>query len=65
MNKDLVCLKEETKCNKIRKQYKNDWLWNIIKENIKQHNPNSPQIPDHSFTTLIIAGPGKPPTSYQ
>ena len=26
MNKDLVCKKEEIKCNNIIKQYKNIWL---------------------------------------
>ena len=26
------------------------------KENIKKHKPNWPQIPDHSYRTLIIEG---------
>ena len=28
----------------------------ITKENIKEHNPNWPQIPDHSYQLLIIGG---------
>ena len=30
----------------------------IIKENIKEHNPNWPQIPDHWYIILIIWGSG-------
>ena len=30
----------------------------ITKENIKEHNPNWPQIPDHSYQLLIIGGFG-------
>ena len=26
----------------------------VIKENIKEHNPNWPQIPDNSYRILII-----------
>ena len=26
----------------------------VTKENIKEHNPNWPQIPDHSYRVLII-----------
>ena len=29
-----------------------------IKENIKEHNPNWPQIPDHLYRILIIEGSG-------
>ena len=29
---------------------------NVTKENIKQHNPNWPQIPDDSYRTLIVGG---------
>ena len=28
----------------------------ITKENIRKHNSNWPQIPDHSYRTLIIGG---------
>ena len=28
----------------------------VLKENIKEHNPNWPEIPDHPYRTLITAG---------
>ena len=28
----------------------------VTKENIKEHNPNWPQIPDHPYRILIIRG---------
>ena len=31
---------------------------NVTKQNIKEHNPNWPQIPDHLYKMLIIGGPG-------
>ena len=31
-------------------------LDNVTKENIKQHNPNWPQISAHSYKILIIGG---------
>ena len=55
-SKDLVI----EKYNKI-KQY-NKTIQKIIKfddvtkENIKEHNPNWPQIPDHPYRILIIRG---------
>ena len=30
----------------------------VIKENIKEHNPNCPQIPDHPYRILILGGSG-------
>ena len=30
----------------------------VVKENIKEHNPNWPKIPDHPYRILIIAGSG-------
>ena len=30
----------------------------VIKENIKEHNPNLPQVPGHLYRILIIAGSG-------
>ena len=30
----------------------------VIKENIKEHNPYCPQIPDHPYGELIIGGSG-------
>ena len=41
---------EEIKCNTIIKEYEN------TKENIKGHNPNWPQTPDHPYRILIIGG---------
>ena len=31
---------------------------NVTKENIKHHNPNLAEIPDHPYTILIIGGSG-------
>ena len=28
----------------------------ITKEDIKEHNPNQPEIPDHSYQILITGG---------
>ena len=30
----------------------------ITKEDIKEHNPNWPEIPDHPFRVLIVGGSG-------
>ena len=30
----------------------------VIKENLKEHNPNWPQIADHSYRILIMGGSG-------
>ena len=30
----------------------------VVKENIKEHNPSWPQIPDHPYRILIIGGSG-------
>ena len=30
----------------------------VTKENIKEHNPNWPQIPDHPCRILIVGGSG-------
>ena len=30
----------------------------VTKKNIKEYNPNWPQIPDHSYRILIIGGSG-------
>ena len=37
------------------------WIYNktvVTKENIKEHNPNWPYIPDHSYIILITGGSG-------
>ena len=28
----------------------------VIKENIKEHNANLPEFPDHAYTILIVGG---------
>ena len=35
----------------------------VIKENIKEHNPNWQQIPDHPYRILIIGGSGSGKTN--
>ena len=35
----------------------------VTKENIKEDNPNWPQIPDHPYIILIIRGPGSGKTN--
>ena len=35
----------------------------FIKEKIKEHNPNWPQIPDHPYRILIIGGSGSGKTN--
>ena len=35
----------------------------IPKEEIKEHNPKWPEIPDHSYQILIIAGSGSGKTN--
>ena len=57
MNNDLVCNKEEIKCNKIIKQYKKFNFDYITEEEMKEHNPNWEEISDHSCRILIIRGP--------
>ena len=35
----------------------------VVKENIKEHNPNWPQIPDDPYRILIIGGSGSGKTN--
>ena len=35
----------------------------VTKENTKEHNPNWPKIPDHSYITLITGGSGSGKTN--
>ena len=35
----------------------------VVKEHIKEHNPNWLQIPDHSYKILIIEGSGSGKTN--
>ena len=30
----------------------------VTKENVKEHNPNWPQVPNHPYGILIIGGSG-------
>ena len=47
MNKELVWKKEKIKLISIIKRYKKTLILMLYKKNIKEHNPNWPQIPDH------------------
>ena len=47
--------------NKIIKKRIN--IDDVIKENIKKHKPNWPQIPDHPYRILIIEGSGSVKTN--
>ena len=38
-------------------------FYDAIKENIKEHNPNRAQIPDHPYRILIIGGSGSGKTN--
>ena len=38
-------------------------IGDVAKENIKEHNPNWPQIPHHPYKILIIGCPGSGQTS--
>ena len=64
MSKDLVSEKEEITCNNIIKRYKKMINFDdATKENIKEFNPNWPQIPDHPYKLLIIRGPASGKTN--
>ena len=47
MNKDSVC-------NNMIKQYK----YYFTRKDIKEHNPNWPEIPDHLYIILILGDSG-------
>ena len=57
--KDQVSEKEEIRCNNIGKRDKK-WLplMMFTKKNIKENNPNWPQIPHHPYRILIIGDSG-------
>ena len=57
MSKNLVCQKQEIKCNNTVKQYY------ISKEGIKEHNSNWLEIPDHPYKILIAGGSGSGKTN--
>ena len=35
----------------------------IVKEDLREHNPNWPQIPDHLYRILVIGGSGSGKTN--
>ena len=61
MNKNLVCKNEEIKYNNIIDQYKN--FYYITKADIKEHNPNGPEILDYPYRILIVGGSGSGKTN--
>ena len=56
-------IKEEIKCNYIIKQYKIFNFAYITKEDIKEHNPNWPEVSDHPYRILIVRGSGSGKTN--
>ena len=54
MNKDLVLRKKKLN---VTISWNNTNMFNfdcITKENMKEHNPNWPEIPDHPYRILIV-----------
>ena len=62
-SKDLVSKKEEIKCNNIIIQWEMINFDDVTTENIKEHNINWHQIPDHLYRILIIGGSGSGKTN--
>ena len=54
MSKDLISNKEKIKRKNIVKEYKIFNFDHITNEDIKEHNPKWPEIPDHPYRMLII-----------
>ena len=66
MRKYLVSEKQEIKCNNIRKRYNIAKMFNfddVATKNIKDYNPNWPQIPVHPYKISIIGGSGSEKTN--
>ena len=63
MSKDLVCEKEEIKCNNIKNYTKVINFDDNTKENIKWYSPNWPQIPNHPHRILTVGGSGSGKTN--
>ena len=61
MSKELVCTKE-IQCNNKNntKMFKFDFT---SKEDIKEHNANWRQFPDHPYKILIVGGSGSVKTN--
>ena len=53
MCKGLVCKKEDIKSNN-KKEYNMFNFNSSTKEDIKEHNPHRPQIPDHTCRILTF-----------
>ena len=58
MSKELVCKKDKIKCHNIKNNTTRIDFTNIIRENIKEHIPNWPRIPDHAYSISITVGSG-------
>ena len=63
MRKGLLSEKEEINCKNVIKQCIMINFDGAAKENMKQYDPNWPQISDHSYRILIIAGSGSGETN--
>ena len=57
-SKGLVCQKEEIKCNDIIKQYNSVEVLIILQKqaDIKEHNSNWPETPDHRYRIVTVGG---------
>ena len=56
-SKDLVSKKKRLNVKVQKHDTKMINFHDVTKEDINKHNPNWPQIPDHSYRILIIGGP--------
>ena len=61
MEQIKICVseKEQANCNNVTKQY-----LKYKKENIKEYNPNWPQIPDHPYRIFTIESSGSGKTNW-
>ena len=62
-SKTLASIKEEVKCNKIKKQCQKWLKFDDVIKKLKKTNVNWPQIPDHPYRELIIGGSGSGKTN--
>ena len=63
MNKNLVCKKEEIKCDNIIKQYKNVYLGLYYKRRHKRIYFKLAGSPEHPYRILIVRGSGSAETN--
>ena len=60
-SEDIIHVKEKIKrCNIVTEMFNFDY---ISKENIKEHNPEQPETPDHPYQILINGGSGSRKTN--